>query len=342
MRAACASPHGAGCGTLKGDALLGRFPMTSSNVRIARPDSLPDFTGKPEFWPALKLDEWKDTCATLHMWTQIVGKVRLALSPLINHWWEVPLYVSARGLTTSPIPYDGGILEVEFDFQQHVLTIQTSSGSARSLQLRPQSVADFYKEFMAALQALGITAKIWPVPVEVPNPIPFEKDFEHAAYNAEHANRFWRILVSADTVFKEFRSRFIGKDSPVHFFWGSFDLCVTRFSGRRAPERAGADAVTREAYSHEVISAGFWPGSGEIKDAAFYVYAAPEPPGFGQSTIRPANAFYHSQMHEFFLMYEDVRQSASPRETLLEFLQSTYEAGAELGKWDRAALERAT
>jgi Family of unknown function (DUF5996) len=316
--------------------------MSSSNSGTeklaARP---PDFTANSESWPALKTEDWKETCSTLHMWTQIVGKVRLALSPLINHWWEVPLYISARGLTTSPIPFSRGIFEIEFDFQKHIVTIQTSSGGAQSLQLRPRSVSDFYKEFTAALQSLGITAKIWPVPVEIPNPIPFDKDFEHASYVAAQANSFWRILVSVDTVFKEFRSRFIGKDSPVHFFWGSFDLCVTRFSGRRAPARQGADPVTREAYSHEVISAGFWPGSGEITEAAFYVYAAPEPAGFGQSAIRPASAFYHPQMHEFFLMYEDVRRSPSPRETLLEFLQSTYEAGAELAQWERTALERA-
>jgi Family of unknown function (DUF5996) len=316
--------------------------MSSLNIgsdKTSNPE--PDFTAKPEAWPALKRDDWKDTCATLHMWAQIVGKIRLALSPLINHWWEVPLYVSARGLTTSPIPYAGGIFEIEFNFQHHILTIETSNGSGRTLQLKPRSVADFYTEFMAALHALSIAVKIWPVPVEIPNPIPFEKDFEHASYNPEQANRFWRILIAVDTVFKEFRSRFIGKDSPIHFFWGSFDLAVTRFSGRQAPPRERVDPITREAYSHEVISAGFWPGSGEIKDLAFYAYAAPEPKGFGQAAVRPATAFYHPEMHEFFLMYEDVRQSPSPRDTLLQFLQSTYEAGARLASWDRAALERA-
>jgi len=316
--------------------------MPSANVRSAAKSAgkSQDFTAKAESWPALPLEAWKDTYATLHMWTQIVGKVRLALCPLVNHWWEVALYISARGLTTSPIPYSGGIFEVEFDFQRHVLTIQTSSGAGKTLELGPRSVADFYQEFMAALRALGIEVKIWPVPVEIPTPIPFEKDVEHTAYDREYVERFWRILTAADTVFKEFRSRFIGKDSPVHFFWGSFDLCVTRFSGRRAPERPGADGITREAYSHEVISAGFWPGGGDIKGAAFYAYAAPEPEGLAQSPIRPASAFYHSQMHEFFLMYDEVRQASSPRDSLLEFLQSTYEAGASLAKWDRAGLER--
>jgi hypothetical protein len=299
-----------------------------------------DFTSNPESWPELHLEDWKDTCATLHMWTQIAGKVRLALSPYVNHWWEVALYVSPRGLTTSPIPYARGIFEIEFDFLRHVLDIRTSTGEIKTLELRPRSVADFYKEFVATLQALGIAARIWPMPQEVPNPIPFDRDVEHASYSPEQAARFWKILLAVDTVFKEFRGRFIGKDSPVHFFWGSFDLAVTRFSGQRAPERPGADPVTREAYSHEVISAGFWPGGGDMKDAAFYAYAAPEPEGLAQSSIRPASAFYHPQMHEFFLMYEDVRKSASPRDTLLEFLQSTYEAAAQLAKWDRASLEK--
>ncbi len=306
------------------------------------PAKLPqhDFTSNPEFWPELHLEDWKATCATLHMWTQIVGKVRLALSPHVNHWWEVALYVSARGLTTSPIPYARGIFEVEFDFLRQVLNIQTSGGEVKKLELHPRSVADFYQEFMAGLRDLGIEAKIWTMPQEVPNPIPFEKDQERASYDPEQAARFWRILGVVDSAFKEFRGQFIGKDSPVHFFWGSFDLCVTRFSGRRAPDRVGADPVTREAYSHEVISAGFWPGSGDVKDAAFYAYAAPEPEGLAKRPIRPARAFYDSGMHEFFLMYDDVRRSASPRDTLLEFLQSTYEAAADLARWDRASLEK--
>ncbi len=275
------------------------------------------------------------------MWTQIVGKVRLALSPLINHWWEVAFYVNARGLTTSAIPYGDRIFEVQFDFIDHKLIIQTSWGSAKSLPLKTQTVADFYSDFMSALHSLGIEVKIWTMPVEVQNPIRFETDTQHAAYDPEYAHRFWRILTLCDTIFKEFRSRFIGKDSPVHFFWGSFDLCVTRFSGRRAPERVGADPITREAYSHEVISAGFWPGGGEVKGPAFYTYAAPEPPEFSEQKVRPAAAFYHLQMKEFLLMYDDVRQADSPREALLDFLQSTYEAGANLAQWDRKDLERA-
>jgi hypothetical protein len=274
------------------------------------------------------------------MWTQIVGKVRLAQSPFINHWWEVPLYISARGLTTSAIPYRDGIFEVEFDFLHHNLVIQTSHDQVKSIPLAPRSVADFYEEFMAALASLGIDVKIWHMPVEIPAPIAFDRDTQHASYDREYVTRFWRILLVVESIFQEFRSRFIGKNSPVHFFWGSFDLCVTRFSGRRAPPRDGADMITREAYSHEVISAGFWPGGGEIKGPAFYVYAAPEPAGYGQSLVRPTKAFYHSQMKEFFLMYDDVRLDPSPRSALLEFLQSTYDAGANLAKWDRAELER--
>jgi hypothetical protein len=293
-----------------------------------------------ELWPELPLAAWQDTYATLHMWTQIVGKVRLALSPRINQWWEVALYVNARGLTTSAIPYEGRIFEVQFDFIDHRLVIQTSWSSSKTLALRAQSVADFYAEFMSALQSLGIAVKIWTMPVEVPNPVRFTSDTQHASYDPEYANRFWRILVSCENIFQEFRAGFIGKDSPIHFFWGSFDLCVTRFSGRRAPERAGADAVTREAYSHELISAGFWPGGGDIKGAAFYAYAAPEPAGFAGQTVKPAAAFYHPVMKEFLLMYDDVRRAGSPREALLGFLQSTYDAGANLAGWDRKELER--
>jgi uncharacterized protein DUF5996 len=291
-------------------------------------------------WPALPLSEWADTYATLHMWSQIVGKARLALSPRVNHWWEVPLYVSARGLTTSPIPYKKGVFEAEFDFLEHKLDIRTSNNETRTLRLAPRSVADFYAEFLEALRSLDIHAKIWAMPVEIPNPIRFDQDRVHASYDPEYAQRFWRILVTVDSIFKEFRSRFVGKASPVHFFWGSFDLAVTRFSGRRAPERPGADAINREAYSHEVISVGFWPGGGDMKGAAFYAYAAPEPAGFGQSPVRPPKAIYNPQMSEFFLMYDDARLSESPRDALLEFCQSTYEAGATLAKWDRENLER--
>ncbi|MGB6841997.1 MAG: DUF5996 family protein [Candidatus Sulfotelmatobacter sp.] len=301
----------------------------------ALPDSL-----NQDSWPELPLEAWQDTYATLHMWTQIVGKVRLALSPRVNHWWEVALYVNARGLTTSAIPYNGGNFEVQFDFVDHKLIIQTSWGASETFALKAESVADFYAEFTSALRSLGIEVKIWPMPCEVPNPVRFTSDTQHASYDPEYVHRFWQILMLCDNIFWEFRARFIGKDSPVHFFWGSFDLCVTRFSGRRAPERVGADPVTREAYSQEVISAGFWPGGGDIKGAAFYAYAAPEPAGFAEQQVQPAAAFYHPQLHEFLLMYDDVRRSASPREALLSFLQSTYEAGANLAKWERKELER--
>ena len=293
-----------------------------------------------DLWPELPLESWQDTYRTLHMWSQIVGKVRLALSPKTNHWWEVPLYVNAVGLTTSAIPYAGGIFEIQFDFINHKLVIQTSQAASRTLALAPRSVADFYREFKTALVTLGIEVKFWKMPVEIPDPIPFDKDTQHASYDAEYANRFWRILVCCDAIFKEFRAGYLGKASPVHFFWGSFDLAVTRFSGRRAPERDGADSITREAYSHEVISAGFWPGGGDIKGAAFYAYAAPEPAGFAQHPVSPAQAFYHPQLKEFLLMYDDVRQSHSPGGRLLEFLQSTYDAAADLGKWNRKELEK--
>ncbi|HEU0050176.1 MAG TPA: DUF5996 family protein [Nitrososphaera sp.] len=292
-------------------------------------------------WPALPLAKWSDTYHTLHMWTQIVGKVRLTLSPHINHWWEVPLYVSARGLNTSPIPYGNSIFEVEFDFLDHHLTIKTNTGELKRIGLYPRSVADFYEEFMRTLSSLGFEVKIWHVPVEIPDPIPFDQDQQHASYDPMYANAFWRVLIQVDEVLKEFRGKFIGKSSPVHFFWGSFDMAVTRFSGRRAPERPGADSITREAYSHEVISAGFWPGGGDVNGAAFYAYAAPEPEGFSKSLVKPSEAFYHSRLKEFLLMYDDVRTADFPRARLMDFLQSTYEAGANLSKWDRPSLERA-
>jgi len=294
----------------------------------------------PELWPELPLEAWKDTYATLHMWTQIVGKVRLALSPQINHWWQVPLYVTARGLTTSPIPYHRGIFEVQFDFIHHQLLIRTSKDAERKMSLAPKSVADFYHEFMRCLQSLDIQVKIWKMPVEIPDPIAFDRDTQHASYDPEYANRFWRILVCADEIFKEFRSRFIGKSSPVHFFWGSFDLAVTRFSGRRAPARLGADSITREAYSHEVSSVGFWPGGGDVKGAAFYSYAAPEPQGFKEAATEPSAAFYNKELSEFLLMYDDVRSAPSPSRSLLDFCQSTYESAARLGHWNRNELER--
>ena len=290
--------------------------------------------------PALPFDSWKDTLATLHMWTQVVGKVRLKLCPLVNHWWNVPFYVTARGMTSSAMPFQRGTIEVRFDFIEHQLLLETSEGRVAALALKMQSVAEFYEKFMTALAELNVTAKIWTTPCEIPDPIPFEQDHTHASYDPEAVHKFWRILVWVDQVFKEFRSGFLGKVSPVHFFWGSFDLAVTRFSGRAVPERPGADPITREAYSHEVSSAGFWPGGGDIKGPAFYSYAAPEPSGFPERPIRPQTAFYHPQLKEFLLMYDDVRTSDSPKAALMEFLQSTYDAAAELGRWDRKALER--
>ncbi|HLK51450.1 MAG TPA: DUF5996 family protein [Bryobacteraceae bacterium] len=291
-------------------------------------------------WPELPLARWKDTYATLHMWTQVVGKVRLALSPPVNHWWQVPLYVSARGLSTSTIPYGSRIFDMEFDFLQHRLVIRVSDGQAKTIGLYPRSVADFYQEFMKTLAGLEIEVKIWKMPVEISEPIPFDRDEQHAAYDADYVSRFWRILVQADSILKEFRGRYAGKCSPVHFFWGSFDLAVTRFSGRPAPERTGVDAMTREAYSHECSSAGFWPGGGAVEGAAFYSYTVPEPEGFAAARVEPPSAFYHSDLHEFIVMYDDVRTLAAPRAALLQFFESTYQAGATLGQWDRAALER--
>jgi Family of unknown function (DUF5996) len=296
--------------------------------------------GDHETLPALPLDSWKETLDTLHMWTQIVGKVRLKLCPLVNHWWNVPLYVTARGLTTEAMPYAHRDIEVRFDFIDHKLTIESSDGRSVTIPLTAQSVAQFYKKFMAALGELGVDVRIWTMPREVPNPTPFEQDRVHAAYDADAAHKFWRILLWVDQVLKEFRAGFQGKASPVHFFWGSFDLAVTRFSGRVAPERPGADSVTREAYSHEVSSAGFWPGGGDIKGPAFYSYAAPEPPGFAEQRVRPDAAFYHPQLKEFLLMYDDVRAAPSPKTALMDFLQSTYDAAADCGKWDRKAQER--
>ncbi len=305
-----------------------------------------------DLWPTLPLAEWQDTYATLHMWTQVVGKIRLAQTPLINHWWNVPLYVTTRGLTTSPMPYENRTFEIDFDFIDHQLLIKLDDGAMASLPLRPRSVADFYREVMETLASLGLHVKIWPVPVEVQDPVPFEQDHKNASYDGEYANRFWRILVRADEVFTEFRSRFIGKCSPVNFYWGSFDLAVTRFSGRRAPEREGADVITREAYSHEVISHGFWPGiraagpversetDGMIHAPAFYSYTAPEPPGLNEAPVRPQQGFYSAGMKEFILLYDDVRNAAAPENALLDFMQSTYEAGADLAHWDRASLER--
>ncbi len=293
-----------------------------------------------EIWAPLPLSEWQPTYATLHLWLQIVGKVRLALAPLVNHWWNTTLYLTARGLTTSPIPYHDGAFEISFDFVDHRLTIETSWGRRRELALRAQSSADFYPMLMKELAALGIQVKIWPMTVELPENIRLDTDRTHSTYEGEFVTRWWRIMVAVAAVLEEFRGRFVGKSSPVHFFWGSFDLAVTRFNGRRAPHREGADAMTNEAYSHEVISAGFWPGSGPITDAAFYAYAAPQPEGFAAAKVQPSQARYDTSLGEFVLMYEDVRTAPSPRQALLDFVQSTYDAAATLGNWNRAELER--
>lgn len=293
-----------------------------------------------DLWPALPLSEWKETCDTLHMWTQIVGKVRTALSPPINHWWHSTLYVTPRGLTTSSIPYGDRAFEIVFDFVHHNLVIRASDDSLKSVPLFSRSVADFYEEFMATLHSIGIDVKIWTMPQEFPEPIPFDQDHQHASYDVHYVRRFWRILLTLDGIFNRFRGRFIGKCSPVHFFWGSFDLAVTRFSGRRAPERDGADPVTREAYSHECSSVGWWPGGGPAPDAAFYAYNAPPPEGYAQSKIEPTNAFFSPEFGEFILPYEDVRTALTPEKMLMAFMQSSYEAGANLAGWDRANLER--
>lgn len=290
-------------------------------------------------WLELPFEEWKETCETLHMWTQIVGKVRLRLSPSLNHWWHVPLYVTTRGLTTSPIPYKGGIFEVIFDFIDHNLLILTNDDTSKTMPLIPRSVADFYQEFMASLRSLEIEVTINTVPSEVKDPVPFEQDEVHASYDPVYASRFWHTLVLIDGVLRKYRSRFIGKSSPIHFFWGSFDLALTFFSGRRAPERKDADSITREAYSHEVISCGFWPGNEGFPYPAFYAYAVPIPSGLETAAVRPVAASYNAEMGEFVLPYDDVRCANSPEQALLDFCQSTYEAGANLAHWDREALE---
>ncbi len=300
---------------------------------------------RAERWPALSAADWAETRETLHRYSQVVGKTRLALEPMVNHWWQVPLYVTARGLTTSAVPYGGrAVLDVELDFLDHHLVLRTSEGGLRRLPLGPHSVADFYAEYRAALGDLGVEARIWPVPVELPDALPFVEDRVHAAYDAAAVQRFWRILVQVERVFRTFRGRFLGKVSPVHFFWGSFDTAVTRFSGRPAPPHPGgaphvADWVMREAYSHEVSSAGFWPG-GPQAEALFYSYAYPAPQGYAAAPVRPAGAHYHKDLGEFVLPYDTLRNLPDPDAALLDFLQSTYEAAADLGRWDRAALER--
>jgi Family of unknown function (DUF5996) len=293
-----------------------------------------------DLWPSLPWAEWERTASTLHMWMQIVGKTRLALAPLQAHWWNVPLYVSARGLSTSAMPIAGEVLEIEFDFLSHHLLFRLSSGVEHALPLRPQSVASFYQEYLGTLSQLGVSARIHPVPVEIKDPIPFAEDTEHASYDREYAHRFWRILLRSTWLFQCFSSSFLGKISPVHFFWGSFDLAVTRFSGRLAPPREGADPITREAYSHEVISAGFWPGNGGFGEAAFYCYAAPMPGGLEQMSVEPGRASFNTNLGEFILKYDDLRREPSPDEALLAFLETTYRAAADTARWDRSALER--
>jgi len=299
---------------------------------------------REQIWPPLDYPAWRETCATLQLWTQIAGKIRLALGPWINHSWGVTLYVTSRGLTTSLIPYGTRAFEIEFDFIRHLLRITTAEGDERAIKLQPQSVASFYREVMSKLRELAIEVQIGMLPNETLEAIPFDRDEKHAAYDPEYANRFWRVLLQADRVFKEFRSRFCGKCSPVHFFWGSFDLAVTRFSGRPAPAHPGGiphlpDAIAREAYSQEVSSLGFWPGNDQIPTALFYSYAYPSPDGFADAKVKPAAAAFHPQLREFVLPYEDVRRAQSPDDTILEFAQSTYDAASTLAKWDGAALE---
>jgi len=296
-------------------------------------------------WPSLPLEAWSDTSATLHLWTQIVGKIRVAQCPWVNHSWHVTLHVTAKGLTTLPIPYGDRTFQIDFDFVHHLLTVQSSDGRIGHFKLEPQSVATFYSRLMDQMAKVDLHVRIHRKPNEVADAIPFDRDESHAAYDREYANRYWRALVQADRVLTEFRARFAGKCSPVHYFWGAPDLAVTRFSGRRAPEHPGGipnlpDTVTREAYSHEVSSCGFWAGGGPVPYAAFYSYAYPEPAGFSAAPVKPDAAFYSADLREFILPYDRVRQAADPDTTLLEFLQTTYEAAANLAKWDRAALER--
>ena len=297
-----------------------------------------------ELWPALPLNEWQDTYATLHRWLQIVGKTRLALTPMLNHWWNVTLYVTERGLSTSVMTQGSSPLDIEFDFVEHVLRARTTAKEER-IPLMAESVAAFYKKYLAMLQQLGIEVQLYASPVEIEDATPFPKDTVHDSYDPAAANRLWRILLQSDRVFRRFRAGFVGKSSPVHFFWGSFDLAVSRFSGRRAPTHPGGapncpDWVMVEAYSHEVISAGFWPGSAAYPEPAYYAYAYPEPAGLAQESIAPAAAFYHPEMREFIMPYEAVRTSSDPDASLLTFMESTYDAAARLASWDRSALER--
>jgi hypothetical protein len=292
-----------------------------------------------DLWPALPLEAWKPTYHNLHMWTQIVGKIQLAMTPKLNHWWNVALQVTTRGLSTDPLGYGRDVFTIQFDFLDHRLVVDRCDGERKSFALQPRTVAEFYSELMSLLRTFDIEVSIFAKPVEVPDPVAFAQDQLYRAYDAEAAQRCWRILLSCDSVFQQFRAKFLGKSSPVHFFWGSFDLAVTRFSGRRAPDRPEWDPITREAYSHEVISAGWWPGGPGMDGPAFYAYAAPEPSGFAEQQVRPSEAFYHRELKEFILMYDEVRRSQHPEQELLRFLESTYDAGATLGQWDRGQLE---
>ena len=291
-------------------------------------------------WPPLPLDGWRDTYATLHMWAQVVGKVCLALTPLTNHFWNIAFQITPRGLSTPTMIVGDVGVTIEFDFIDHSLLIRTSDGREQRLALEPMTVADFYTRFLEMLRSEGIRVRIWATPVEIPDPIPFERDTIHRSYDPAPVRRFHEILLATKPVFESFRSGFIGKCSPVHFFWGSFDLAVTRFSGERAPERPGADSITREAYSHAVISHGFWPGSGPVLEPAFYAYAAPEPAGLKTTRVKPAAAYYHTELSEFILPYDAVRASSDPAAELTSFLESTYDAAAALAGWNRSALER--
>jgi hypothetical protein len=299
-------------------------------------------TASDEIWPALPAlvdDAWKDTYATLHMWTQVVGKVALALAPPLNHSWAIAMQVTPCGIATRTLPHRHRSFTMQFDFVEHQLEIRASDGHTRTLALRPQTVADFYREVMATLDGMDLPVKIWPMPVEIPSPIRFDLDTVHRSYDPAYANRWWRVLAQAARVFTVSQCSFIGKCSPVHFFWGSFDLAVTRFSGRLAPPREGP-AFMRDAYSHEVISHGFWPGSGPLLEPAFYSYAVPEPAGLNEARVLPETAYYHRELGEFILPYEAVRTAASPDEAILSFVNTTYDRAATLAGWDRAALQR--
>lgn len=314
---------------------------------MTSPRDASDHAGSDTAWPALAYADWNKTCNTLHLWTQIVGKVKLALSPRINHWWGVVLYVTARGLTTGAMPHRDRVLQIDFDFCTHALVLRTSDAREQRVALEPMTTADFYAAVMAGLRALDVDVCIWTMPVEIEDAIPFDQDRVHASYDAAAAQAFWRQLVQADRVLNIFRARFLGKVSPVHFFWGSFDLAVTRFSGRSAPPLKSNNSpnvaawVMNEAYSHECSSLGFWPGNGGYGRAAFYAYAYPEPDGFGAAPVRPEGAAYNSDVGQFLIDYDAVRLAPSPDAALLDFAQSTYEAAANAGRWDRAALERA-